>query len=255
MRMAMAGRTDAALAAALGVVLAAGVARADEPCREITFESRAHVVCEVSADQDLRLFLTGPDGAVLGNFARIDAVLAGEGRKLAFAMNAGMYHSDRRPVGLYVEGGQQVAPLVTAAGPGNFGLRPNGVFCIRPDGRFAIVESRAFAAAPPDCRDATQSGPMLVIDGALHPRFLPDSPSRYIRNGVGVSDDGRRAVFAISGERVNFAEFARLFRDGLGLRQALYFDGNISRLHAPGLGRSDFGFAMGPVVGLAVPAP
>jgi uncharacterized protein YigE (DUF2233 family) len=179
-------------------------------------------------------------------------MLAGEGGRLAFAMNAGMYHADRSPVGLFVAEGVQVTPLVTAAGPGNFGMLPNGVFCIGAD-RFAVIESRAFAAAAPQCRHATQSGPMLVIDGALHPRFIPGSPSRHVRNGVGVSADGQRAVFAISDGPVSFDRFARLFRDGLGLRDALYLDGSISRLHAPGLGRSDGGFPMGPVVGLVQP--
>jgi uncharacterized protein YigE (DUF2233 family) len=128
------------------------------------------------------------------------------------------------------------------------------VFCIaegRAD-RFRVIESRRFAADPPDCRFATQSGPMLVIDGALHPRFLPDSPSRYVRNGVGVSADGTRALFAISQSPVNFTEFARLFRDGLGLPQALYLDGSISRLYAPDLGRRDLGLPMGPIVGTVV---
>ena len=91
---------------------------------------------------------------------------------------------------------------------------------------------------------------MLVIDGALHPRFLAGSDSRYIRNGVGTSKDGRRAVFVISRNQVNFHDFASYFRDHLGLNSALYFDGNISRLHAPALGRSDAGLAMGPIVGV-----
>lgn len=168
-------------------------------------------------------------------------------------MNAGMYHPDRRPVGLYVEEGREVSRLVTSSGPGNFGLVPNGVFCIR-DERFAVIESRSFAAEPPACRFATQSGPLLVIRGALHPRFLADSDSRYIRNGVGVSADGRHAAFVISAGPVNFHTFARFFRDGLGLPDALYFDGNISRLNAPALGRDDFGFPMGPIVALAAPA-
>ncbi|MCA3460144.1 MAG: phosphodiester glycosidase family protein, partial [Rhodobacter sp.] len=88
----------------------------------------------------------------------------------------------------------------------------------------------------------------------LHPRFIPDSPSRYIRNGVGVSADGSRAYFVISQGRVNFAEFARLFRDALRTPQALYFDGNVSRLFAPDIGRRDMGFPMGPIVGTVVPA-
>ena len=95
---------------------------------------------------------------------------------------------------------------------------------------------------------------MLVIGGELHPRFFADSDSRYIRNGVGVSADGRRAVFAISDSPLNFHEFASFFRDGLEMPDALYFDGNISRLYAPEIGRDDFGFPMGPMVGLSAPA-
>ena len=219
-------------------------------CRDMVHDGQGYAICEVAAGADLRLFHTAPDAAVYGSFARIDEALAGTGQSLVFAMNAGMYHSDRAPVGLLVEGGVKRAPLVTAAGPGNFGLLPNGVFCRLRDGRFAVIESRAFAAATPDCTDASQSGPMLVIGGALHPRFLPDSDSRYRRNGVGVSADGTRAVFAISDRAVTFHAFARLFRDALGLPQALYFDGQISRLYAPGLGRNDWGPSMGPVVGL-----
>ena len=116
-----------------------------------------------------------------------------------------------------------------------------------------MVETQAFLDAAPDCDFATQSGPMLVIDGELHPRFLPDSTSRYVRNGVGTSADGQRAVFVISRNAVTFHEFGSLFRDVLKMPNALYFDGNISRLYATDLGRSDAGFAMGPVVGVVAP--
>jgi uncharacterized protein YigE (DUF2233 family) len=239
------------LSAAL-MALAAALTPAAAACRDEVHEGVPYTLCEVAEGDDLRLFLTAPDGQPYGSFARIEADLGTRGERLVFAMNAGMYHSDRRPVGLYVQDGRQVAPLVTRAGPGNFGMLPNGVFCIRLRG-FAVIESRAYAARAQDCRAASQSGPMLVIDGALHPRFVPDSLSVNIRNGVGVSRDGRRAVFAISNRPVNFHQFARLFRDHLGLPQALYFDGAISRLYAPELGRSDWGRPMGPIVGLVAP--
>lgn len=226
--------------------LAAGAAT----CRDTSFEGTGYTVCEVTAGEDLRLFHSGPDGAY-SNFRAVNAALEAEGKTLGFAMNAGMYHRDLAPVGLYVEEGVETARLVTSDGPGNFGLLPNGVFCIADT--FRVIESRAFRDEGPACRFATQSGPMLVIDGALHPRFLPTSDSLYIRNGVGVSDDGTRAVFAISNDAVNFHAFARLFRDELGLPDALYFDGNISRLYAPGLGRHDAGFPMGPIVGTVIP--
>ena len=139
---------------------------------------------------------------------------------------------------------------MTREGPGNFGLLPNGVFCIR-EGAAQVIESRAYAANPPACRYATQSGPMLVIDGALHPRFLVDGTTRYIRNGVGVEADGVTVHFVISDDRVNFHQFGRVFRDLLKTPNALYFDGKISRLYAPSIGRSDFGLALGPIVGVA----
>lgn len=223
---------------------------AEAACRDMLFEAMSYTVCEVSAQQDLRLFLAGPDG-VLGSFVAVDDALAKQGLRLDFAMNAGMFHHDLAPVGLYIENRVKASELVTQAGPGNFGLLPNGVFCIG-DG-FRVIESLTYQAEEPACRHATQSGPMLVIHGALHPKFLGDSDSVYLRNGVGVSADGQRAVFAISNEAVNFHTFARLFRDGLGLPEALYLDGSISRLYASGLRRHDGGFPMGPIVGVVVP--
>lgn len=219
-------------------------------CRDTTFDGTAYTLCEVALGEDLRLFHTGPDG-IYGTFNKVNAALEAEGQTLGFAMNAGMYHRDLAPVGLYVENGTEQSRLITSDGPGNFGLLPNGVFCIGET--FRVIESLAYKAEAPDCRFATQSGPMLVLQGELHPKLLPGSDSTYVRNGVGVTADGTRAVFAISEDRVNFHSFARLFRDELGLSDALYFDGNISRLYAPDLDRHDAGFPMGPIVGTVVP--
>ncbi|HBS32708.1 MAG TPA: hypothetical protein DEA40_13365, partial [Parvularcula sp.] len=83
---------------------------------------------------------------------------------------------------------------------------------------------------------ATQSGPMLVIGGAIHPKFLPEGTSRKRRNGVGVRADGT-LVFAISDTPVTFHEFASYFRDALNCPDALYLDGAISRIFAPEIGR------------------
>ncbi|WP_295071348.1 phosphodiester glycosidase family protein [Tabrizicola sp.] len=233
----------------LAFLLAPVAAEASE-CRDTSFEGASYTLCEVSLGEDLRLFQSGPDGAY-GSFRRLNETLEAEGKTLGFAMNAGMYHRDLAPVGLYVEDGVEVSRLVTRDGPGNFGLLPNGVFCIGDT--FRVIESRTFKAESPACRFATQSGPMLVIGGELHPKLLPGSDSLYVRNGVGVSGDGARAVFAVSNDAVNFHSFARFFRDALGLPDALYFDGNISRLYAPSLGRHDGGFPMGPIVGTVVP--
>jgi len=240
--------------AALLATLLAGPAAA-QMCQDITYGGEPYTICETTADAQIDLFLTDPEtGAPFGQFQRIDKALQDGGKRLAFAMNAGMYHGDRSPVGLYVENKVITRDIVPNAGPGNFGLLPNGVFCIG-DGFLYALETFKFLETQPDCIHATQSGPMLVIDGALHPRFLPDSTSRYVRNGVGTTADGTRAVFAISNRPVTFHDFGTLFRDHLKLPNALYFDGNVSRLYAPDMGRADAGFPLGPIVGVVVDAP
>jgi uncharacterized protein YigE (DUF2233 family) len=116
-----------------------------------------------------------------------------------------------------------------------------------------VFETKRFMRQAPKCTSATQSGPMLVIDGKLHPKFLKDGTSRYVRNGVGTSADGKKAYFVISNGVVNFYDFGVFFRDRLKLPNALYFDGNISRMRAPELGRNDIGFSpLGPIIGVVV---
>lgn len=235
-----------------GLLVCTGAARA-VTCEAVTFDDKQYSICTVDTQKEtLRLFLRDAEGQIYGQFTAIDRALAEEGKRLAFATNAGMYHEDRAPVGHYKEDGIEIMRVISSAGPGNFGLLPNGVLCLR-EGRADVFETSDYIAQAPDCTGATQSGPMLVIDGALHPRFLADGTSVYIRNGVGTSADGGTAVFAISDEPVNFHSFGRLFRDYLKVPNALYFDGNISRLYAPELKRRDFGFALGPIVGVVEP--
>jgi uncharacterized protein YigE (DUF2233 family) len=161
-------------------------------------------------------------------------------------MNAGMYGEDGAPIGLYVAEGRQRHALNRRTGGGNFHMLPNGVFTVAADGRVAVVTSAAYDPATHP-RWATQSGPMLVIDGALHPMIQPNGPSLHIRNGVGVAADGS-AWFVISDEPVSFGRLARLFRDQLGCRNALYFDGAVSSLWDRPAGRRDDRAELGPLV-------
>lgn len=197
-----------------------------EPCRELAFEAVPYIVCEVSLDDyDLALRRVDATGKPLRNLAALAAA-----EPFVFATNAGMYHEDLTPVGVHVEDGMEEFPLNLGDAPGNFFMKPNGVFYVDGDGNAGVMESTAFAASGIKPRLATQSGPMLVIEGKLHPRFEENGSSRHIRNGVG-ADGGRRVVFAISRQPVSLGSFARLFRDGLGMKNALFFDGAISALH------------------------
>jgi uncharacterized protein YigE (DUF2233 family) len=223
-------------------------------CRSESFDGGRFSVCEVTLpEEDLRVFQSAPDGQIWGQFSALEEGLREEGLTLRFAMNGGMYHADRAPVGHLVIDGEERMRLITNPGPGNFGLLPNGVLCVTGE-RAHVMETLAFERSAPVCEFASQSGPMLVIDGELHPKFRRESDSRLIRNGVGVTSDGSRALFAMSEGPVNFHHFARLFRDHLGTPNALFIDGNVSRLHAPGMGRSDPGPDMGPIVGVVEPA-
>ena len=95
-----------------------------------------------------------------------------------------------------------------------------------------ILETGRFLAKRPSAKYATQSGPMLVIDGAIHPAFIIGSTDRKLRNGVGVSSP-TGVHFVITKGWVNFHEFARFFRDGLGCDNALFLPGKIGELPPP----------------------
>ncbi len=235
------------LSTLIGAAFVAGQA---EACEAARYEAVDYVVCRFDpATDDIRLFLNSAEGEPYGHFNWVKDALAAQGERLVFAMNAGMYHEDRRPVGLFVEEGEELAALNANDGPGNFHLKPNGVFFIDDAGAAGVQEASIFASSDQEVKYATQSGPMLVIDGEIHPRFLPDSQSLKRRNGVGVTEGGE-VIFALADSPVRFYDFASYFRDVLKTPNALYLDGTISRLYAPELDRNDPGAAMGPVIGV-----
>lgn len=137
-----------------------------------------------------------------------------------FAMNAGMHESDLRPVGLLIECGKQLSKVNIGDGVGNFYWKPNGIFFVGKR-NVGIRTTHLYLAGPPEVDYATQSGPMLVLNGAIDGQMLASTSSRNIRNAVGVQDE-HTAIFAISDDPVSFSEFARLFRDVLRCSDALY---------------------------------
>jgi len=238
--------------AAVALILVARAAFAD--CQSRAFDGARYEVCAFDTRRDdLRLYLHDASRRPYADFSTLAQALKSQGRVLRFAMNAGMFEEDLSPVGLFIENGRRLHRADLREGDTNFHLKPNGVFWIG-DHAAGVVETSRFLANPPPARFATQSGPLLVIDGRIHPKILPTGVSEKIRNGVCVRD-GADVIFAISDEPVTFHAFARLFRDALGCANALFFDGSVSSLYAPELGRDDELVPLGPMVGVSAPAP
>ena len=173
--------------------------------------------------------------------------------ELKFATNAGMYNSEFGPIGYTVLQGTQILSLNLNQGAGNFHMMPNGVLWWDENNRVSITESHKLnemlqsGVAKPWY--ATQSGPMLVIDGKIHPKFNPTSTSQKTRNGGGICEDGN-LKFVTSNEPVNFYQFASLFKEDLNCNNALFLDGGIaSALYAPDISHQD-NKNMGVMVGL-----
>jgi uncharacterized protein YigE (DUF2233 family) len=242
--------------AALSAVLVLGFgasASAAAACAARNFDGAKFTVCAFNPrHDDIRLFWTGPDGRPYGSLAALAQALKAKGETLTFAMNAGMFKQDQSPVGLYVENRLKLGEADTRGGASNFHMKPNGVFWVG-DRVAGVSETSRYLANPPPARYATQSGPMLIVDGKIHPKIKPNGTSLKIRNGVGACDGGA-VVFAIAEEPVTFDAFARLFRDGLNCQNALFLDGSVSSLYAPELSRDDEVGPIGPIVGVVQPA-
>jgi uncharacterized protein YigE (DUF2233 family) len=244
-------RLVVALGAGLLALQSPALSRAETlPCRTVTYEASRYIVCEADLrHQVVKLFWKREDGEPYGYLASLPQSLGEHRGRLLFATNAGMYRPDYRPAGLYVENGRELVRANTKAGPGNFHMKPNGVFYVA--GEVAgVLETGAFLEQRPRAEFATQSGPMLVINDRVHPRFMPGGGSRRRRNGVGVLDSNT-VLFAISEVEVSFAEFARLFRDELQCKNALFLDGgSVPALYSPETRRTDNLLPLGPMIGV-----
>lgn len=248
--MSMRNRYAAVLFALLGLFAITPAGAATGPCEKIEEGGFSYTVCAFDTRKAaIRLFLRDGAGAVYGAFSRLADDLAARGERLDFAMNAGMYGDDFSPIGLFIENGKTLHRANTAAGGGNFHMKPNGVFWV--DGaRAGVTETGRFLKSRAHPAFATQSGPMLLIGGRVNPHIHESGRSEKFRNGVGVAD-GHLVRFAISDQPVTFHDFARLFRDRLKCPDALFLDGgSASALYAPAASRHDRFHPMGPLVGV-----
>lgn len=185
-------------------------------------------------------------GAVIGNLGALRTHMAEAGADLLFGMNGGMFTPGHAPVGLYVEEGRMLSVTdQRTEGRGNFYMQPNGVFGLLNDGTPFVVPT-AETPAVHLVHYATQSGPMLLVDGMINRLFTPGSKNLNIRNGVGILADGR-VLFAISRDPVNFYDFANWFLEQ-GCTHALYLDGAVSAAYDPSSGMNDLDGALGVLI-------
>lgn len=211
-------------------------------------QEATYTVIDVDLAHDrLALFLDDEAQQPFLSLRRLDAWLQRRGQRLRWGMNAGMFHPGFAPVGLFVADGIERSPLDSGDGAGNFYLKPNGVFLVGADGA-RIVESSRYAAVSAGVRLATQSGPLLVQHGVLHPRLDPASRSRHVRNGVGIC--AGRVRFVISEQPVTLHAFASHFRDVLQCSDALYLDGSVSSVYSQSPCRDTARARLGPLIGV-----
>ncbi len=180
--------------------------------------------------RNVALYWKNDKSVIFSNIGSLKNWLSKKNSELLFAMNAGMYKKDKSPQGLYIENGVQKVPIDTTSAKGNFYLKPNGIF-------YLTVTNEAYVCKTEDfkynkrVKYATQSGPMLVIDGQIHKAFNKESTNLNIRNGVGVLPNNE-ILFVMSKKEINFYEFAEYFKKK-GCKNALYLDGFVSRAYCP----------------------
>ena len=177
------------------------------------------------------------NGENINNIGKLKAVLENQNSKLLFATNGGMFDKKLSPIGLFIENGELIKPLNTKVVKSkekgtlpNFYLEPNGVFYITQEEKAGVCKTTSYHNVS-NIKFATQSGPMLVIDGEINKIFNQNSRNFNIRNGVGILPNNE-LVFAISMNKVSFYDFARYFKEQ-GCSNALYLDGYVSKAFIP----------------------
>ncbi|UHO38872.1 phosphodiester glycosidase family protein [Chryseobacterium capnotolerans] len=200
-------------------------------CKEKIQDETNFVMYQVNPKrQEVKLYWKNSQNEILKSIRNLKYETESGNKKLLFAMNGGMFEADNTPKGLYIENFKILKPIDTLQGSGNFYLQPNGIFYLTQNNQPGISETKKYKQNP-SIKFATQSGPMLLIDGKINNIFQKDSKNLNIRNGVGVLDNGE-IIFAMSKKEVNFYSLAQLFKE-MGCKKALYLDGFVSRTYLP----------------------
>ena len=204
---------------------------------------------------DISLHLMDP--LTKKNYFSINALLQSQilkDKETLMITNAGMYMPNFQPEGLYIENYKLITPIDTASPNivANFYLMPNGVFLIDSLGFPSILETKSYVkkfglSNSAQIKYATQSGPLLVINDSIHPKFIRGSQNLKIRSGVGIIND-KKIIFIITLDEVNFYDFATFFNKVFLCKDALFLDGAISKMYLPTINPNEKGGKFGALI-------
>jgi uncharacterized protein YigE (DUF2233 family) len=209
----------------------------------ISFEGHEYLVARAILASKVKIVMSGGRGpSALQDFK------APDGFSPVVVTNAGIFDkAGVKPQGLFVEHGHEVSPIdlrdCKCSQPDNFYWKPNGVFWIDSKDQPHITDAAEFSRMDVrDVQEATQSGPLLLKRGVIHPdptTGLPSdgflsSTSINIRNAVGIGANDE-VFLVISQDQTRLVDISRLFRDRLKCLDALYLDGAISEMYIPEL--------------------
>lgn len=187
----------------------------------------------------LSLHWKNSQGSPYSRFGALKSDLEKKGKQVIALMNAGIYSKNDQPAGLHIEAGKTLKSLNTQRGGGNFHLQPNGVFYITNKNTAHIKTTasykKRYGKNSKGVRLATQSGPLLLINGKINRRFIANSKSPYTRNGICTTRSGTVFFIATEGStQSNLYQFAQAAKK-MGCYQALYLDGSISKIYQRGV--------------------
>ena len=144
-------------------------------CADRTYNEISYSTCQVNVGEDkVALFLYDDNGQPYGQFMNLVEDLSDKGKEVLFAINAGMFHPDLRPVGHYIENNVEEMRVISKAGPGNFGMLPKLLKERVQPGRWPYSEGLA------DCLLETFQPPKLTAYSLhyLEDTFYPKSRQR-----------------------------------------------------------------------------
>jgi uncharacterized protein YigE (DUF2233 family) len=199
--------------------------------------------------QDLKFYWKNENGEIFKTIGNLKSWLESKNKELLFAMNGGMFTPENNPQGLYIDGFKTLTSLNRDTGYGNFYMKPNGVFYIDSTRKAQVCKTENFPETG-NIQCATQSGPMLIIDGEINPKFKKGSTSLYVRNGVGILPNGH-ILFVMSKKEINFYDFASFFKNNCCIN-ALYLDGFVSQTYLPEQNWKQLDGEFGVIIGLTL---